>query len=304
MGEIMKKIVVIGANSYIARNLIYYINIHYSDCKLKLYDIAQNSIDGYDNYNMINVLDRGSVSMIDFDCDVIFMFVGKTGTEKGFHDYETFIDVNEKSLLNVIMEYKEQKSNAKIIFPSTRLVYKGKNGKIKEDDEKEFKTVYAINKYACEKYLEQYNNVYNIKYCILRICVPYGTLIHNAKSYGTAEFMLSKAMNNEDICLYGKGDARRTITYIGDLCEILIRTAMSDACVNDVYNIGGEDYSLKEMAEMIAMKYKVGISYIEWPKISLKIESGSTVFDDEKLKSKIELKYKMNFDKWCTEAEI
>lgn len=296
----MNKIIVIGANSYIARNLVLYIKNHYIEYDLKLYDIAQESLDGYDNYKSINVLDRQTIKQIDFNCDIIFMFVGKTGTEKGFEDYDTFIDVNEKALLNILMEYKEQKSNAKIIFPSTRLVYKGKKGKIKENDEKEFKTIYAINKYACEKYLEQYNNLYNIKYCILRICVPYGSLIDNVQSYGTAEFMLSKAKNNEDICLYGNGGARRTIIYIEDLCEILINAAMSDQCLNDVYNVGGEDYSLKEMAEIIAAKYKVGVVYREWPQVALKIESGDTVFDDEKLKLKLGVKYSMNFDKWCT----
>lgn len=39
---------------------------------------------------------------------------------------------------------------------------------------------------------------------------------------------------------------------MGDLCNALIEGALSDACINDVYNIGGEDYSLKEMAELIA----------------------------------------------------
>lgn len=295
----MKKIVVIGANSYIARNLVFYIKNNYNDYEMNLYDIMPDSLDGNSNYKMINVLDKESISKIDMNCDVIFMFVGKTGTINGFDNYETYININEVALLNLLNEYRVQNSKAKIIFPSTRLVYKGKKGKIKECDLKEFKTVYAINKYACEKYLEQYSNIYGVQYCIFRICVPYGTLIKDAQSYGTAEFMLTNAKKGEDISLYGDGSVRRTITYIGDLCRILIEGAVSDKCINDVYNIGGEDYSLKDMAEPIAKKYGVSITYKEWPEISRKIESGDTVFNDEKLKHIIKVKYEMKFKNWC-----
>lgn len=294
----MKKIAVIGANSYIARNVVYVLNQTPGEYDIKLYDYSETQVDGLPNYTSIKVLSKESVKDIDFDCDVVFMFVGKTGSAKGFTDYDTFIDINERALLNVLNEYVAQKSKAKIIFPSTRLVYKGKNGKLKEDAEKEFKTMYAINKFACEQYLEIFHNVYNVQYCIFRICVPYGTLIPNASSYGTAEFMLSKATKGENITLYGDGSVRRTLTYIGDLCDILIVGALSDKCINEVFNIGGEDYSLKEMAELIAAKYGVGIDYTPWPKVAEKIESGDTVFDDEKLAQTGVALVKTSFARW------
>ena len=77
--------------------------------------------------------------------------MGKTGTITGFGNYEEFIDINEKALLNILNEYRNQHSSAKIIYPSTRLVYRGDDMPLKEDAVKEFKTIYAINKYACEQ---------------------------------------------------------------------------------------------------------------------------------------------------------
>lgn len=294
----MKKIVVIGANSYIARNVVYVLNQAPEEYDIKLFDYGEVQVDGLSNYKSINILCKESVRGIDLDCDVVFMFVGKTGSENGFADYNAFIDINECALLNVLNQYVIQKSKAKIVFPSTRLVYKGKSGKLKEDDEKEFKTVYAINKFACEQYLEMFHRVYDVRYNIFRICIPYGTLIPNASSYGTAEFMLRKATKGENITLYNDGSARRTLTYMGDLCNILIAGALSDKCANDVFNIGGEDYSLKEMAELIAAKYGVGIDYTSWPEVAEKIESGNTVFDDEKLEGCLNLKYSMKFENW------
>ena len=287
MGSDNLKITVVGANSYIARKLIFEIKQRQLSAELKLYDYTERQADGEQNYHKINILDRVSVSEIDFDCDILYMFVGKTGTYAGFENYEEFIDINEKALLNILNEYRNQRSSAKIIYPSTRLVYKGSGQSLSEDAEKEFKTVYAVNKYACEQYLKMFNNVFGVKYCIFRICVPYGSLLPEASSYGTIGFMLNKAEAGENITLYGDGSLRRTFTYIKDLCDVLIDGALSEKCVNDVFNIGGENMSLGEAAEMIAEKYGVGIDYVEYPTEQLKIESGDTVFCDDRLISRL-----------------
>ena len=300
----MKKIAIIGANSYIARNVYYTLMHGVTKYDIMLYDYADSHVDGDANYKKINIMDSESVSQIDMQCDVIYMFVGKTGSVNGFDDFNLFIDINERALLNVLNVYRTQKSSAKIIFPSTRLVYKGVKGPLKEDAEKEFKTIYAINKFACETYLKQYANVFDVKYCIFRICIPYGTMIKNASSYGTAEFMLSKASNGQNITLYGDGSVRRTLTHMSDLCNTLIRGAMDEDCINDVYNVGGEDYSLKEMAELISSQYNVGIDYIPWPEIAVKIESGDTVFDDSKLQMKIGNTISHRFDEWILQQEV
>lgn len=294
----MKRIAVIGANSFIARNVIYVLNTAYSDVELMLYDCGEKQLDGLNNYKQIDVMSLEAVMEIDMNCDIIYMFVGKTGSKIGFDDYQTFVSINEIALLNVLTAYRKQESAAKLIFPSTRLVYGHQNGAQTEEQIGELKTIYAINKYACELYLKQYHQVFGVKYCIFRICVPYGSLIANASSYGTAEFMISNAQNKKEITIYGDGSQRRTLTYMGDLCRTLIMGALDDRCCNDVYNIGGEDYSICEMAQLIANRYDAKIKYIEWPEIDLKIESGDTIFDDSKLQKIIGNTTKSKFVDW------
>lgn len=296
------KIMVLGANSYIARNLVQILKRTPDRYELALYDRESEHKEGFLEYQPLNILDCEAVSKLDFACDIVYMFVGRTGTTQGFEEYDNFMDVNERALLNVLTAMKEQKSKAKIIFPSTRLVYKGMPGKLKEDAKKEAKTLYAANKISCEYYLEMYHNVYDIDYRIFRICIPYGTIIPGAKSYGTAEFFLSKAMKGEDISLYGEGEQRRTLTYMEDLCNAIIQGSESEALSADVYNIGGENYSLREMAELIAKKYQVGVTFVPWPETALKIESGDTVFDSEKLDSKAGISYPMKFKEWIQGA--
>ena len=88
-----------------------------------------------------------------------------------------------------------------------------------------------------------------------------------------------------------------------DLCKVLVEGGLSEVLVNDTYNIGGEDYSLKEMAQIIADKYNISIDFVEYPKIAELIESGSTVFNDSKMQSIYPVEYKGNFKKWCLQLK-
>lgn len=295
------KISIIGANSYIARNFIKLLDR--DNYIVKLYDRAGSHLDLTESYTSVDLNSKESIRQIDFNCDFIYIFTGKTGTSQGFSDYSTFIDVNEKILLNILTAYCENKSQAKIIFPSTRLLYKGNsNQKLNETSEYEFKTIYAMNKFACENYLKMYNEIFGVKYCIFRICVVYGTAVNNTNSYGTLEFFINQAKSGKDINIYGDGSQKRTFIHIDDLCKILLIGGINGKCLNDVYNIGGgDDLSIAYVASEIANLYGVNINYIEWPELSRKIESGDTVFDSKKLDNILNYNYKHKFKTWIEE---
>ena len=192
----MSKISILGANSYIARNYIYYLNKEHKDSEIKLYGHSDKQIDAYKNYIKIDFSNINELNKIDWNTDYIYIFIGKTGTLNGFIEYENFLDINEKYLLHILNKYMEKKSKAKIIFLSTRLVYKESKKPLTEDMPKDFKTIYAINKFACENYLKMYNNLYNIPYVILRLCVPYGSYKSGKLSYGLMGFFINKAKYN------------------------------------------------------------------------------------------------------------
>lgn len=296
------RISIIGANSYIARNFIKLLDKE--NYIVKLYDRSDKHLELLENYTMIDFNSSESIKQIDFNCDLIYIFTGKTGTLQGFNDYNTFIDVNEKILLNILTSYCENKSKAKIVFPSTRLLYKGNNKqKLNEGSENEFKTIYAMNKFACENYLKMYNEIFNVQYCIFRICVVYGTAVNNTNSYGTLEFFISQAKNGKDISIYGDGSQRRTFTHIDDLCQVLLEGGLNEKCANDIFNIGGgDDLSISYVASEIANLYGVNVNYIEWPELPRKIESGDTVLDSTKLDSILNYNYKHKFKTWIEET--
>ncbi|TGE33789.1 NAD(P)-dependent oxidoreductase [Desulfosporosinus sp. Sb-LF] len=299
MNDISIKIVVIGANSYIARNLLRFLDS--SKYILYLYDRDDYQFDGYENYKKIDLLSKTSLDSIVFDCDLIFLFSGRTGTSQGFDDYESFIDVNEKFLLNLLTIYRQKKSNAKIILPSTRLLYQGSNHRLVENAPKEFKTIYALNKFSCEQYLKMYHDMFGVRYSVFRICLPYGTAVANTNSYGTVEFFISRAVRGLDINIYGHGRQKRTFTHIDDLCCILLMGALEDRCEGEVFNIGGADeLSIEQVARQIAEKYNVSVNFVPWPEMAEKLESGDTVFDSSKLDSILKYSYQRSFEEWIS----
>lgn len=293
-----KKIIVIGSNGYLGRHVCKYLRS--IDANFLAADLQPKSIDGLTNYKTINLLNKSMISDVISEFDYIMLFSGKTGTFNGFSEANSFIEINEIGLVNLLNTIKDHGKDIKILFPSTRLVYKGKkNTALKEVAEKEFKTVYAINKYSCEKYLEMYNNLFGLNYSIIRICVPYGTLMHGEQSYGTLTHFINQAKSNSDITIYGDGSQKRSFIHIADLSRACVEVLTSDLTNNEIYNVGGPNtLSIKDVATEIGSFYDVGVTSIPWPKEQLKIESGDTIFDSSKFIDVIDFVYNYDFKSW------
>ena len=278
----MKKIGVIGANGYIGKHIVSYLQRHY-DVNVDSYDIVAEC--DLPNYHKVDLTDKESIKGLNLDLDYIFMFAGLTGTYNGFNEYEKFISINELGLLNLLDAIKNSEYRPKVIFPSTRLVYKGVDKSLKEDDLKECKTIYAANKLACEGYLQAYHDSFDIPYTIFRICLPYGNLLSTDYSFGTVGFFIRQAKAGKDITLYGGGNIKRTFTHMEDLCYQIIGGSFHHESNGQTYNVGGETLSLHDAAEIIAAKYGTKVTEIPWPERDLRIESSHTYFDDTKIRS-------------------
>lgn len=289
----MKRIAIIGACGYIGKHLVKYLRDNYN-IDPDTYDIFGASLS---NYKQVDLTDKNSVNNIDLNVDYIFDFAGLTGTYVGFEKYELYNSINELGLLNLLDAIKSSPYRPKIIYPSTRLVYKGVDKPLKEDDEKETKTIYAVNKLACEGILQAYKASFDIPYTVFRICIPYGNLLSSDYSFGTVGFFIKQAKSGNDITLYGGGDVKRTFTHMEDLCYQIVEGAFNPNSNGEIYNIGGETLSLKEAAEIIAEKYDSKVVSVPWPDRDLRIESGHTYFDDAKIRSLIKInRYKRVID--------
>lgn len=295
----MKKSLLIGSNGYLGRHLARFLDME--GFENRNYDIHPEAASGVTTYSPLDVTRMEGFKAITSDVDFIFMFAGITGTADGFDRFAEFITVNEIGLLNLLTWMRKTSCKARIIFPSTRLIYKGwKNHALKEDDPKETKTIYAVNKMAAENILAMYHNAFGIDFTIFRICVPYGNFFDETYSYGTLGFFLEKARKGEDITLFGDGSIRRTFTHVDDISQLIIKSIQIDKTVNGIFNLGGEDLSLLDAATLIAEKYGVAIKYVGWPDMALRLESDDTVFDSSRLNALIDHENRFTVKKWLS----
>jgi UDP-glucose 4-epimerase len=300
-----KKAIVLGANGFLGQNLIYWLlRNNFEVLAVGKSDSFLNSSlfeDEKLNYTKADLTLNGELKNIPMEsADVIYMLAAQTGTKAGFTEYATYVLSNEIALLNVLNIYVEKKSKARLVFPSSRLVYKGKKEVfLKENSKKEAKSVYAINKMACELYVSCWANAYNVNYTIFRICVTYGQLLPGEYSYGTLGFMIKQAKEQKTITVYGNGNQNRTFSHVEDICEILGNVPFLKGSLNKTINIGSNDnFQLIKLAELVASIYNAKVQYKEWPKLDLLIDSGDTMFNDGLLQSIFPYSYKRDIGRF------
>lgn len=293
---------IIGSNGYIGKHLAYHLQKLGWD--LDLCDVQSSSSINAGRYHCLDVRDKNAVKNLNWRGEYLFFMVGVTGTSAAFANYDLYIDVNEKGLLNILDALRASNPSIHIVFPSTRLVYKGVKGvPLREDAEKEFKTIYALNKWTGENLLKQYADYFDLQYSIVRICVPYGTLFQDGYSYGTVGFFLSKARNGEAIGLYGDGGQMRTFTHVEDICDQIVLLIAKKEALNNIFNIAGESSSLVSLAMLVANKFQVSVKFLPWPLLDEKLESGDTIFDGSKIEALVGIVNKHRLKTWIEGLE-
>ena len=91
--------------------------------------------------------------------------------------------------------------------------------------------------------------------------------------------------SGEPIVLWGNGHQRRELVYVEDFVSIMIDLSISQK--NDLINIGaGEDYSIREFAQIICDKLEVDSSKIIYDEEQY-VGAKSKVLDTKKLNNLI-----------------
>ncbi|WP_374623679.1 NAD-dependent epimerase/dehydratase family protein [Pandoraea sp.] len=278
-----------GASGYLGRHLVNTLNQTGHEVIIPL---TKNG-DRLD----LSVLE--SLANIDWNVDVVYMFAGVTGTGASFEQYKRFLLGNELSLLNVLDSIRRSSARPRVIFPSTRLVYRGSDSPLTENAVQESKTPYSANKIACENYIHAYSNAFDVPYTVLRICIPFASELGQEYSYGTVGNFISQAQGTGRIRIYGDGSVRRTFSHIQDLCRITLLATELPSTINKTYNMPGDELSLYDAASLIASRFGAVVESVDWPELDARLESGSTVFDSTHLLETIQTVTHHRFCDWA-----
>lgn len=293
---------VIGMNGYLGRHLAAH--IQEEGHSVFGYDIQPcSAIDGIP-YQKLDVENLTSWNSVVTDVDAIFFFSGLTGTHPSFEHYARYLAVNELGLLHLLDLLRIRGHRPRIVFPSSRLVYRGAPDPLREDAPHASKTIYAANKIAAESFLQAYHATFAIPYTVFRICVPYGNRWKGPYSFGTTGAFIRMAREKSAITLFGDGSLRRTFSHAQDIASQILACTQHPKCNAKTYNVAGEAFSLLEVARWIADRFGAQIIHTPWPEREIAIESGDTVFDDSCIRTIIPAPLKFNLRDWITSADF
>ena len=279
------KIAIFGANGYIGRHL----SRHFLSLGVPVdaFDVQEEPRVESAAYSRCDICDAGFWERFEpRGYSAIFFLAGLSGVERSFREAEVFLKVNIGGFASLLRRLEDMGEAApRIVFPSSRLVYDG-GSTVDESSLRRSRSVYAASKVACEELLSAYHDRFGLPYVVLRICVPFGDLSDSGYSYGTIGFFMSKVREGKPITVYGDGSCRKTYTSIDDICDIAVRCI--DASVpSGVYNVGGHEYTLREVAEMICARTGATWVSVPFPEEARRVEMGNIAMDSGRLDAAI-----------------
>lgn|SRR3990167_849258 len=180
--------------------------------------------------------------------EYVFHLAALARIQPSIEDPLTAHQVNVDGTINVLNYCRQH--NAKIIFSGSSSVYKGETLPISENDEKDPKSPYALQKLQCEQYIELFGKLYGLDYTILRYFNVYGErqILEGAYAAVVGIFLAQKE-KGLPITITNDGEQRRDMTYVKDVANANI-LAMNWPKLT--FNIGtGKNYSMNELATFV-----------------------------------------------------
>ncbi len=139
----------------------------------------------------------------------------------------------------------------KIIYSSTAAVY-GNPLYLGIDEKHKLNPIsfYGISKYITERYIQLYNDLYGLKYTILRYSNVYGIRQSFNGEGGVIPNFIIYMLTGEEPRIYGNGNQTRDFIYVDDVAKAnMLALKKGD---NDVFNIGtGNEVSIKDLLKSL-----------------------------------------------------
>lgn len=233
--------------------------------------------------NISDVRDEYSMRYLVQGMDYLFNLAGQTSHLDSMKDPYTDLEINCKAQLSILEACRKYNPEIRIVFSSTRQLY-GKPDYLPVDEQHLLRPVdvNGINKMAGEWYHILYNNVYGIHATALRLTNTYGPGMRIKDSRQTfLGIWIRLLLEGKPIEVWG-GEQLRDYTYVEDVVDAMLISAIADQAIGRIFNIGGDRViSLRDTAKSMIEANGGGEFVIrEFPPERKRIDIGDYYSDD------------------------
>ncbi|GCE03672.1 UDP-glucuronic acid decarboxylase family protein [Dictyobacter aurantiacus] len=251
------KILVTGGAGFIGSNLCERLldEGHTVLCVDNLITGSIENIHAFIDHPHFTFLQHDVTQPFESDAEVIF-HLASPASPVGYleHPIETILvnSVGTHRMLELA-----RKNNARFLISSTSEIYG--DPLVHPQSEDYWGNVNSIGPRACydeskrlgETLVMEYYRQYQTNVRIVRIFNTYGPNSAIEDGRMIPNFII-QSLKNEPITIYGDGSKTRSITYVSDLVEGLMRAMFSPNTTGEVFNLGSsEEHTVLEYAQMI-----------------------------------------------------
>jgi nucleoside-diphosphate-sugar epimerase len=154
-----------------------------------------------------------------------------------------------------------------IYFSSSMIYGNFPNGEVSETTPCNPLGVYGALKYAGEKIVIAYNQVFGLPYTIIRPSALYG---ERCVSRRVGQIFIESALEGKEITINGTGDDRLDFTYVGDVTQGVVRMIENPAAKGEIFNITfGESRSIADLAGVLQSRFpNANVRYLPKDKLT------------------------------------
>lgn len=204
----------------------------------------------------------------ELDADTIIHLAAVAHADRSNKDpYSTF-DHSLRTLENALDIARSPRLKIKhfVYFSSSMIYGNFPSGFVTEETPCEPIGIYGALKFAGEKMVIAYHQVFNLPYTIVRPSALYGP---RCVSRRVGQIFIENALQGLDININGNGADRLDFTHVNDLVHGIVKVLQSNASKNQIFNLTyGESRSIAQMAEIIKSHFpEAKINYLPKDKL-------------------------------------
>jgi dTDP-glucose 4,6-dehydratase len=268
-----RHLLVTGGAGFIGANFIHYIltNSSYNVTNVDALTYAANlqnlnSIQHSDRYRFL----KGDISneaelgvVFDQEYDAIINFAAESHVDRSIQNATPFIYTNINGTFNLLQALLAGKAK-KMLQISTDEVYgslEALDPPFTEETVLAPNNPYSASKASADLLVRSFYKTHQLPLLITRCSNNFGAMQHTEKFIPT---IISNALNDKKIPLYGDGLNIRDWIYVEDHCRA-IHTVLENGTLGEIYNIGGsEEMTNREVIEVILGQLEKDPSLIQY----------------------------------------
>jgi len=183
-----------------------------------------------------------------FDPDVIIQLAAVAHAGKSNKDPHSTFDHSLRTLENALDWARNH--DVHFIYFSSSMVYGNfESDAVSEDTVCDPIGIYGALKFAGEKFVIAYNQVFDLTYTIVRPSALYG---ERCVSRRVGQVFIENAMQDKPVIIHGTGDEALDFTYIGDLIQGIMKIIENESSRNQIFNLTyGESRTIQQMAAIV-----------------------------------------------------